>query len=332
MSLKRVLKNAAGVVCENPLFRPWIRDSALRSINVVYYHYVGDPGPHYQSFYSGCTLKKFANDLRLLQQIFDFTSLKEVLTESPTERKQHRPILAVTFDDGLDLNATGAMAILERYGVKATTFVITSCIGNRSLMWRHKLSAIRALAPESLWLAQYNELAARFGFKPLKQAADLMRSSSQWDNASKEIWAAELWGRCHLPPIETYLNEKRPYFDKAGLHHWLAAGHSIGFHTHTHSFCSRLSREDLNAEIVQPALDLKREFDLPELYLSYPFGDRLRPELEQEVMDQGIFIALFGIRGLSKIAAPRISLERVGVEGARIGWALYSQHLRARAS
>ena len=111
--------------------RPW-----LHTVNVVYYHYVGSPDPHYSPFYRGCTAEKFSNALQDLRRIFDFASLSEVLADGSAQRQLRRPLLAVTFDDGLDLRKEGAMEVLKRFGVKATMFVGTAFVGNRMLMWR----------------------------------------------------------------------------------------------------------------------------------------------------------------------------------------------------
>jgi peptidoglycan/xylan/chitin deacetylase (PgdA/CDA1 family) len=222
------------------------------------------------------------------------------------------------------------MGILERFGVRATTFVITSCIGNRQMMWRHKLSAIQALVDETTWRRKYDEMALACNFRPITLAEDLLSASDGWDMQRKDEWASLLWRRCGLPPIAEYLDETRPYFDWKGLGRWLAAGHSVGFHTHTHPFCSRLAEMDLKDEFVQPALDLKQRLGIDQLSLSYPFGERLHPHLESLLVELGIFDALLGIGGFSRRGMPNESLRRACAEDDHIGWTVLRGALSAR--
>lgn len=330
MNLKSTIKKAVGAAFASRFLLPIVRHSSLDGINVVYYHHVGEPAPHYKAFYDGCTGAKFAQDLECLSRVFDFSPLSEVVACKRGEESRGRPKLAVTFDDGFDLGSQGVMQIMEHYRVKATTFVITSCIGNRRMMWRHMLSAIHALTPEAVWASRYNELAAAWGFRPIGPGEGLLTAAGRWDMRHKDEWAAQLWRRCDLPPISEYLDEKQPYFGWTGLERWIAAGHSVGFHTHTHPFCSRIQQADVEGEIIQPAVHLRQRLRIDDLCLSYPFGDRLQPDLEHVLFERGIFKALFGIGGFSRQGVSNDKLERAGAEGAHIGWTVFGGSVLAR--
>jgi peptidoglycan/xylan/chitin deacetylase (PgdA/CDA1 family) len=330
MSFKSAIKKCLSTVCESRILLPLIRRSAMNDVNIIYYHYIGDPVPHYQAFGNGCTISEFAQDLEYLSRIFEFASLSEVLARAPGKGNPKRPTLAVTFDDGFDLSNQGVMEIMEDYNIKATTFVVTSCIDNRRMMWRHMLSAIQSLTPESIWRSQYNELALSSGFDPIKNGEGLLKVSSRWEMNHKDEWAAQLWERCELPPISEYLAERQPYFGWSGLEQWIASGHSVGFHTHTHPYCSRLQQADLESELIEPAITLKQRLNIEELALSYPFGDRLRPEMDQKLFEQRQFKALFGIDGFSRKDVSNEKLERVGVEGGHTGWSIFRGHVAAR--
>lgn len=69
---------------------------------------------------------------------------------------------------------------------------------------------------------------------------------------------------------------------------------------------------------------------MEELCFSYPFGDRLQPDLEQVLFERGLFKALFGIGGFSRRGVSNEKLERAGVEGAHIGWTVFGGSILAR--
>ena len=60
MNLKTTIKQAVGAAFASRFLLPIVRHSSLDAINVIYYHHVGDPAPHYKAFYNGCTAAKFA--------------------------------------------------------------------------------------------------------------------------------------------------------------------------------------------------------------------------------------------------------------------------------
>jgi peptidoglycan/xylan/chitin deacetylase (PgdA/CDA1 family) len=234
------------------------------------------------------------------------------------------PRLAITFDDGFDLVRNGAVDVLEQHGVQATVFVVTSALDNESLMWRNKLSAIRALADASTYLPRYNELMGRFGLPPVATAAALMPASEAWPTERKEQLADELWAACGLPPLREFLAEHRPYFSWKDLRAWLARGHGVGLHTLTHPFCSRLDAAGIERELVEPAALLRDRLGLDFLPFSYPFGDRLDEATELELHERGVFDCAFGIEGFARRGTAPHRLERACIEG-ELGYPVFGK-------
>jgi hypothetical protein len=152
----------------------------------------------------------------------------------------------------------------------------------------------------------------------------LLRATSKWDMQKKDAWAAELWQDCGLPSVSNYLAERKPYFDWDGLRRWVAAGHSVGLHTHTHPYCSNLRPEDIEAEILGPARMLEDKLGVKDLSLSYPFGDRLPATIEATLDRDGVFRSFLGIKGFVRSGTPRVALERTGIESANIDWAIFA--------
>lgn len=312
MTARAVAKGAIGRAAVSPPLRRRTRAAFADSVNVVYYHYIGEPQPYYADFYSGTTLERLDADLHRLARWFEFAPLSEVVAGA-TERSAP-PRLAVTFDDGFDLAATGALDVLESHGVKATTFVMTACVGNANLMWRNKLSAARALRGEEACLRAYNALAARHSLPPIAEAGQLLAASAQWPLDAKDELADELWRSCDMPPLEEFLDEHRPYLTWEGLREWIARGHEVGHHTRTHPQCARLDRDGAHAEIVEPAALLRERLGMDWLAFSYPFGSRLDPGTERALFDQGIVDCALGIRGFAPVGTRPYRLERASAE------------------
>ena len=205
-----MIKKAIAALAATPMAVYAIRHLARHDANIIYYHHVGGACPHYDAFYAGCTASRFADDLHWLSRLFTFAPLDEILERSPATRASRRPRLAITFDDGFNLCRPEMIDILDRYGIKATTFVITSCLDNARLMWRHMLSVIQSLVPEEVWRARFDQLAIERNFASAAPGESVLRATRSWPPHSKDAWAEALWGRCGLRPRAEYLEANKP--------------------------------------------------------------------------------------------------------------------------
>jgi peptidoglycan/xylan/chitin deacetylase (PgdA/CDA1 family) len=307
-----MVKRGLGRVAASPPLRRRTRAAFADRVNVVYYHYVGGPQSYYADFYSGTTLERLDRDLTRLARWFEFAPLASVVAREP--RRSARPALAVTFDDGFDLIAPGALDVLERHGVSATTFVMTSCVGNADLMWRNKLSAVRATVGDAACLQAYNELTTCFEIEPLADATGLLTASARWPLPAKDEFADALWQACDMPPLDAFLAEHRPYLTWDGLREWIDRGHTVGHHTHSHPYCARLDDAGVQAEIVEPARVLRERLGLEWLPFSYPFGSRVDRAVERELYEAGVFDCALGIEGFAPARTPNYRLERAAAE------------------
>jgi peptidoglycan/xylan/chitin deacetylase (PgdA/CDA1 family) len=251
--------------------------------------------------------------LETLGRHFEFAPLSDVLAANRAGDGSSLR-LAVTFDDGFDLIASGALDVLNAHGVKATTFVLPAMLGNRGLMWRNKLSAILTLRGEERAVSAYNALMERTGSAAVATAPELLRAAMGWDMARKDELADELWAACDMPPLGEFLDEHRPYFTARGLARWRADGHAVGLHSNTHPDCSRLDVAGVRAELLDPARRLCAELGCGSLALSYPFGRRCRPAQERMLAGSGLFDCALGIRGFSPQGTDPLQLERASIE------------------
>jgi peptidoglycan/xylan/chitin deacetylase (PgdA/CDA1 family) len=327
--LARGLRAFAGSLGTSVALRPMVMRMFLSHTNIVYYHLIGGQQPYYAHGRGGeCSVDRFARDIAELKHTFTFTSLEKLCAYNQcgtVPDMPDKPFMALTFDDGFRLSAPQVLQVLDDHGIKATQFLITSCVGNRNLMWRNKLFAIQALVPGPISVTRYNALAERTGFPPIADKAGLAPASSAWPMSRKDEWADELWRACDMPPVREFLDEHQPYFSWEEAEALLAAGHGIGLHTLTHPYCSRLSDGEIEDEIVHPAADLRARFELSFMPFSYPFGDRMAETKERELLARGVFDCAFGNSGFARRGTAPHRLERVGIEGGGIAWPVFGR-------
>jgi peptidoglycan/xylan/chitin deacetylase (PgdA/CDA1 family) len=327
--VKQVARHVAGSISLYAPLRPIARSILHRHTNIIYYHIIGERQPYYHSKADReYTMDQLSSDLENLKKVFTFATLQKICGYNQGSFSSSEPLLAITFDDGLRLNCPELMQVFGHHGVKATQFLIMSCVDNVNLMWRHKISAIETMAPEPVYVAQYNALASRAGFSPIKSAAEFQRASCAWSMSRKDELADELWRACDMPPLSEFLKEYRPYLSWKEIAEWMGAGHAVGLHTLTHPYCSRLADDEIEAEITRPAADLRRRCDLGFLPLAYPFGDRMAAAKERECIERGVIDCALGIRGFSRRGTAQERLERAGIERwGGVGWPVFARPL-----
>ena len=88
--------------------------------------------------------KAFEGLLRWLPRHFDCVSLMDLLDDHASPRREGRPKVALTFDDGWRDNALNAFPLLHRHQVPASIFLSTDFIGSRQRFWWESVG-------ETLW-------------------------------------------------------------------------------------------------------------------------------------------------------------------------------------
>src|SRR4029453_10436364 len=131
-----------------------------------------------------------------------------------------------------------------------------------------------------------------------------------WPMNRKDEYAHALWKACDMPPVLEFLEQYRPYVDWDDLDDWRRRGHTVGLHTDTHPFCSRLTPEEADHEVIRPARELRVRLKTPRVPFAYPFGDRFVPEWESDVAAKAELSCMLGIGGLSRIGTPLQRLDR----------------------
>jgi peptidoglycan/xylan/chitin deacetylase (PgdA/CDA1 family) len=315
MPSRAAILRAAGACARSPVISRLLRSFYRRRTNIVYYHGVWPTGSAPLALFYGIDLDTFRADMKTLCRHFWPVSLDEMLRANDASETEGKPLVAVTFDDGADLTRSGAADVLGELGIPATTFVVLACVDNRHLMWQHKFSAIRAMRGDDIFVREFNRLTEKVvpgsSVRSPKEQSARVRL---WPMERKDEYADALWNACDMPLVKEFLEEHKPYVTWDDLEDWRRRGHEIGLHTRTHPFCSRLNGREIEAEIVEPARELRERLRLTSVPFAYPFGDRLPQEQEEGVAEMGRLSCLLGIRGLSPQGTPPYHLDRARAE------------------
>jgi peptidoglycan/xylan/chitin deacetylase (PgdA/CDA1 family) len=137
---------AAKRAVEAILARAWPL-SQKRRIVVLCYHSIH---PTAQS--ASATPALFEEHLRWLHQHCGVVSLREAL-EVTEGQVLDRPVVAITFDDGLRDNHTYALPLLESYGTTATVFVTTGLVDAEPTVLRAIGKRYPGIAEEALGMS-----------------------------------------------------------------------------------------------------------------------------------------------------------------------------------
>lgn len=300
----------AGSVLASKAMRTQVNGYFRSRINIVFYHGVWRRDQPQMKLFGGIELQKFADEMRFLSERFQCLDMNTVMSlDKPPVGK---PVACVTFDDGFDLIGSGALDAMEAVGVPATVFVNSMCVNDKKLMWQHAIRAIRGEKGDGVFLdclKQVDDSAAT-----LSNAGRQLAVTRRWSNSQRAELTDQLWEASQMPAMDQLVEQHHVYLNYDDMRKWISRGHVVGFHTHSHPFCSSLDTDEMHREIMEPGAQLKAELDLRQMPFAYPFGDRLQPNLEQQVAKSGVFTCLLGTAGSSAWGTCPASLERIETE------------------
>jgi len=202
--------------------------------------------------------------LETLGRWFDFIHLNELPTR--LNRCNGKPFCLLTFDDGKRSNATVVAPELERLGVPAVFFVVTSYLSGQT----------------PLWFDRYWALRARLGAEPFGLRMQVIKQIPY------DLLVDRLERACARCGVEADLNDDdvRPMtWDEArNLHQ---RGFSIGAHGDTHAILTRVAKPAAFQNIAKSITKVSEEIGAPCTSFAFPNGN-YTPELAQQAIRCGV--------------------------------------------
>jgi peptidoglycan/xylan/chitin deacetylase (PgdA/CDA1 family) len=114
---------------------PRLVRSRCRKLQILIYHRVL---PVQDEFLPATSLDVFEGQARYLARHCRVLSLQAAVNEL-LEDSLVDDTVVITFDDGYRDNLTHALPILEKYGLPATIFLVTDCIGTGRVLWHDQI-------------------------------------------------------------------------------------------------------------------------------------------------------------------------------------------------
>lgn len=210
--------------------------------------------------------REFERQIDYLAAHYNILSLRRIV-EMLERGEQPRRAVALTFDDGYADSLRKAMPILYRRRIPMTVFPVTSVIGNRDLLWQHKLA----------WLVDQGHET---------RVVDALRAEG-WQIVPDAGPVSEFVRRNYRPSLPKVLDavlemvgqsaaglaaKHRPYLEPEEIAQADAQFVEFGNHTDTHPVLSALTVCQQNAEIATAGQKLADWTGRPPLAVAFPFG------------------------------------------------------------
>jgi peptidoglycan/xylan/chitin deacetylase (PgdA/CDA1 family) len=202
--------------------------------------------------------------VEVLGRWFDFIQLNEL--PERLCRRNKRPFCLLTFDDGKRSNATKVAPELEKLGVPAVFFVVSSSLGCKT----------------PLWFDRHRALRKKLGAVPPGLELNILKQLPY------SLLMSRVERACSQHGVEADLDD-----DHVGLMTWEQVrslhqrGFSIGAHGFTHAILTRETKLAAFDNIERSIAKVREEIDAPCSSFAFPNGN-YTAELAQHAIRCGV--------------------------------------------
>lgn len=272
---------------------------------------------------------QFERLMRLVAASFDVMPLGHAM-RLRAEGRLPRRALVVTFDDGYADNATRAVPVLQRLGLRATFFVATSFLDGGRMFNDTVIECIRRSPLDAVDLAGFG-----LGKLPLTNVDERRQAIEQVLPRVKYLGLQEREDRLRdlvrlLRPAALPDDLMMSTRQLQGMH---SSGMEIGGHTHRHPILRLVPDDVARSEVAEGRRHLQDLIQAPVDVFAYPNG---RPMQDYEhrhrdmLADEGFVAAVNTAPGVADERSDALQLPRYSPwRRDDVGWAL--QLLRARS-
>lgn len=221
----------------------WLQPGPGGPLFLPFYHLVSEePAPHIRHLYPVCSIQRFRADLEWMLRYYEPVGLEEL----ERKVKNGRPVVHLSFDDGLRQCAEVIAPILWEKGIPATFFINPSFVGNRALMYRYKASLLVEADP-----------AHRVDYLSIGY-----RDRGWLDERARQVGV----------DFELFLREYRPYMGLDQLDDLVRQGFNLGGHSMDHPMYRALTLEDQVRQTLESVDWVRSRWGVTAAF-AFPFTD-----------------------------------------------------------
>ena len=249
--------------------------------------------------------------LHFFDEHYTCLTLREAVTRLREGAHTHRPLLAVTFDDGRKDNFLHALPALRATGVPATFFVPAASVDDPRPLWHDELAWI---ARSLLERGGAEELARVAGIEPPTEdpIRRVLARAKELPAAERLPWIASL--RRHTPELSLPSWEGPMVWSE--LRQLLRDGHEIGSHSMTHDVLLEELGADPRREVAESRALLERKLEAPVTSFCFPTGSYDAGTL-RAVREAGYTCAVTTHWGANTPETDPFELRRFDIQGTR---------------
>jgi peptidoglycan/xylan/chitin deacetylase (PgdA/CDA1 family) len=249
------------------LIHVYLKSLRKNSLCILLYHRISnDEDPIHLS----TPPDHFDQQLRLLKKYYHVMELSQAITR--LSQGSHKPLAAITFDDGYLDNYTDAYPLLRKHGLPATIFLTCDYVDQKSIPWPEILrGALTAASVGHIDLTQYglghfhlNSLSARIC--AIRYLNETLKRISE----KKKISVIKAMEKL----VAEKSDSRRLMLNWKEVKEMLTGGVCFGSHTVTHPILTRVSQEDVNRELFASKQIIESNIGEGIESLAYPNGQR----------------------------------------------------------
>ena len=210
--------------------------------------------------------------------------LLEDLLAAP-DQYARQPTATICFDDGYLDNYTHALPILEKYGCKASFYVVTDCIDFNQMTWTHQLDYRFLNTNRKQIDIQFDFLPSELHIKTLTTRQDRIAYCKRLKPAIKNLPNLQRVQVCdHIRDVldDVQMPELMMNWDQ--LAELIQLGHRVGSHSVSHPMLASIEDpEELALELSVSATRIEEKLGHFPKTISYPIGSFNDQVVEQAV-------------------------------------------------
>lgn len=269
-----------------------------------FYHVASDaPLPHIRHLYRYPNLQSFERQLDGLLRYFEAVDFPTALAQAQPQK----PIMHLSFDDGLQECARLIAPILLRKGIPATFFINSAFVDNQALMFRYKASLLIERGAKYWRATDWQARFADYGL-PLQDNFKDSLLRIRWPQQALLDELAEAFE----VDFEAFLKSQQPYMSLAQLQNLQAQGFQLGAHSHDHPRYAEQPLDEQRRQSQKSLQFLAQKLGVEKAPFAFPFtDDGVSLAFFRGLENQGI--TCFGGAGIKQDEAPN-SIQRFPME------------------